>query len=82
MKFAPIGFGCYFSYSLSQTGATILENYAKIFILFLLFSILFYLVILAKSLRVEKLLRWPNKIYQLNILNSSHAAGNVGFSKA
>ncbi|MGM0110083.1 dicarboxylate/amino acid:cation symporter [Enterococcus sp. DIV0187] len=42
MKFAPIGFGCYFSYSLSQTGATIVKSYAKIFVLFLLFSFLFY----------------------------------------
>lgn len=44
MKFAPIGFGCYFSYSLSQTGVTILKSYAKIFILFLLFAILFYFI--------------------------------------
>ena len=44
MKFAPIGFGCYFSYSLSQTGTTIIKSYGKIFILFLLFSILFYCI--------------------------------------
>ncbi|MGG5372743.1 dicarboxylate/amino acid:cation symporter [Enterococcus sp. AZ196] len=44
MKFAPIGFGCYFSYSIGQTGAAILKNYAKIFLLFLLFSILFYFI--------------------------------------
>lgn len=44
MKFAPIGFGCYFSYSLSQTGTTILKSYAKITLLFFLFSILFYCI--------------------------------------
>ncbi|MBO0468920.1 dicarboxylate/amino acid:cation symporter [Enterococcus sp. DIV0242_7C1] len=44
IKFAPIGFGCYFSYSMSQTGPTILKSYAKIFVLFLFFSLFFYCV--------------------------------------
>lgn len=42
MKFAPIGFGCYFSYSLSQMGVTILKSYARTIVLFVIFSVLFY----------------------------------------
>lgn len=44
MKMAPIGLGCYFSYSISQTGAAIITSYGKVFLGFLLFSGFFYII--------------------------------------
>lgn len=42
MYFAPIGLGCYFASVIGQLGTQILEGYARVFILYLLITVIYY----------------------------------------
>src|SRR5690606_2116026 len=42
MYYAPIGLGCYFATIVGQLGTQILEGYLKVFLLYLVLSILYY----------------------------------------
>jgi len=44
MYYAPIGLGCYFATIVGQLGTQILEGYLKVFLLYLVLSILYYFV--------------------------------------
>lgn len=44
MYYAPIGLGCYFATIVGQLGTQILEGYLKVFIIYLVLSILYYFV--------------------------------------
>ncbi|MDC2817420.1 dicarboxylate/amino acid:cation symporter [Leuconostoc suionicum] len=44
MKLAPIGFACYISFSIANTGTAVLGSYLNVLILFILFCVLMYVV--------------------------------------
>lgn len=46
MYYAPIGLGCYFASVIGQLGTQILEGYLRVFILYLVLSLILYFVIL------------------------------------
>jgi Na+/H+-dicarboxylate symporter len=46
MYYAPIGLGCYFASVIGQLGTQILQGYLRVFILYLVLSVILYFVIL------------------------------------
>jgi len=46
MYYAPIGLGCYFASVIGQLGTQILQGYLRVFVLYLLLSVILYFVIL------------------------------------
>jgi Na+/H+-dicarboxylate symporter len=73
MYYAPIGLGCYFASVIGQLGTQILQGYLRVFILYLVLSLILYFVILSVYAYLAGGKRGIN-IYWKNIITPSITA--------